>query len=282
MKTGLLVVRRVAMVLAAASFLGGCASQQAMDELRDTNRSLTDRNAQLNRQVQELQNENALLQRQRTAADAALSELQRQLADARGDADKLRKIVTDFDEKFRNLALGPLDPETDRALADLAARYPDLIQYDQNRGMLRFASDLTFDSGSDTVKESARASLQALAKILTGTTAANYELMIVGHTDSQPISAATASRGHPTNMHLSCHRAISVRKALTDLGVSSGKMYAAGWGEFRPAVTNTPTGNTPQNRRVEIFLTRATGSSVSEAAPVKSETPPTRRPDLSK
>jgi hypothetical protein len=37
-------------------------------------------------------------------------------------------------------------------------------------------------------------------------------------------------------------------------------MMAAGWGEYRPAVTNTPSGNTPQNRRVEIFLVKSAGS----------------------
>jgi chemotaxis protein MotB len=285
MNMGMNVVRRAAAVLALAGFLGGCANQQVVDSLRDANRSLTDRNAQLTRQVQELQNENALMQRQRTAADTALAELQRQLADARGNEGKLRQAMADFDARFKNLNLGPLDPDTDKALAELASQHPDLITYDQARGMLRFASDLTFDSGQDAVKESARASLAALAKILTGASASNYEVMIVGHTDSQPISAATASRGHPTNVHLSCHRAIAVRKELAALGVPAAKMFAAGWGEFRPAVPNTTSGNTPQNRRVEIFLTRPTGTSLGEAAPQpapKTDKPATRQPDITK
>jgi hypothetical protein len=51
------------------------------------------------------------------------------------------------------------------------------------------------------------------------------------------------------------------------MGVSPQKMMAAGWGEFRPTVTNNANGNTPQNRRVEIFLvkSRATATPVESA-----------------
>jgi hypothetical protein len=55
-------------------------------------------------------------------------------------------------------------------------------------------------------------------------------------------------------MHLACHRAISVRRQLVSLGVPPDKMMSAGWGEHRPSVPNTGAGNTPQNRRVEIYI----------------------------
>ncbi|MCA9300137.1 MAG: OmpA family protein, partial [Phycisphaerales bacterium] len=74
---------------------------------------------------------------------------------------------------------------------------------------------------------------------------------------------------HPTNMHLSCHRAISVRRELIGMGVSSQKILAAGWGEMRPLVPNASNGNTPQNRRVEIYL--RSGSSFA-GAPMGSTT----------
>jgi hypothetical protein len=106
-----------------------------------------------------------------------------------------------------------------------------------------------------------------------------YEVNIVGHTDSQRISDATARR-HPTNMHLSCHRAISVRSVLASMGVPAGRMEAAGWGEFRPMVANTSSGNTPQNRRVEIYLSLPKGGESASAmntdfsaSPVNSATP---------
>lgn len=282
----------VCVALLAAAFaggLGGCASQQGLDQAHDANRTLTERNAELQRQVQELQAENQLLQRGRSSSDAAVTDLQNTNARLQAELDAAMRAMRDLEARLNSVALAPLDPETDRALAELASRYPDLIQYDPARGMLRFASDLTFASGSDQVQQGAMQSLQALAQILNTTAAAPYEVVIVGHTDSQRISANTAQR-HPTNMHLSAHRAISVRRALMGMGVPAGKMMAAGWGEERPAVPNTASGNTPQNRRVEIFLTRSTagqaGTTATQAAPADvapdRQTPPDRQPDMSK
>ena len=125
--------------------------------------------------------------------------------------------------------------------------------------MLRFRSDLTFNSGSDQVRDNARDALSALADVIKNNANASYTLQIVGHTDAEPISSGTAQR-HPTNTHLSVHRAIAVKQSLTSLGVPAERVMVAGWGEFRPAVPNGPGGNTPQNRRVEIFFQPDEGS----------------------
>lgn len=255
------VARTLLTVLAAGTLagFGGCVSQKEYDSLESANRSKTESITRLTAREQQ-----ALQER-----DLAISERdrERQLRQAaQAEVTRLNAAVAGADQKYADLlrrldaaSVMPVDPETDRALANLAAQNPNLIQYDRDRGMLRFASDLTFDSGSDVVKAEARQSLAALANVLNQQSALAYEIQIVGHTDSQPISAGTAQR-HPTNMHLSCHRAISVRRELIGLGVPAGRIMAAGWGEERPLVPNTARGNTPQNRRVEIFLTRAQGS----------------------
>ncbi|MBZ0171420.1 MAG: OmpA family protein, partial [Phycisphaerales bacterium] len=159
----------------------------------------------------------------------------------------------DLESRLDNMEFTQLDPVTDDALRRLAGRHSDLVRYDPDRGMLQFASDLTFDSGSDAVKQQAMSSLSALAGILKSPEASGYDTRIVGHTDSQPLSANTRKR-YPSNMHLSTYRAISVRNELIKLGVPAARMLAAGWGEYRPAVQNTQSGNTPANRRVEIYL----------------------------
>lgn len=284
------------MLMAAGLGLGGCVAQQSHDQLMDANRSLTDRNQELVKSNQELQNENALLQKQRTANEQALSELTRQNAAFKEKLAAAGMSLSDLEKRMSGIAMGALDPETDRALATLAEQYPDLVKYDSARGMLRFASDLTFTSGSDSVQESAKQSLSALAKILGSGAAAQYEVMIMGHTDAQRISAGTAQR-HPTNMHLSAHRAIAVRSVLATMGVPADKMFVAGWGEFRPIVPNSGKGDTPANRRVEIYLTRSTNSmsneettpapapappKVSKKSSKSNEAPPSRQPDLTK
>jgi chemotaxis protein MotB len=291
MNIGMIDLRRAGLALVVAGLgLGGCASQQAMDQLRDANNSLTERNNDLQRQVQELQTENGLLQRQRNASESTLAELTRVNDQLKRELAAAGIDLKDLQHRLSGLQLSPVDPETDRALAALAAQYPDLIKYDSAKGMLRFASDLTFASGQDAVQASARSSLEALAKILNSGAAAQYEVLIVGHTDAQAISAGTAKM-HPTNVHLSAHRAISVRRELQGMGVPADKMMVAGWGEYRPLVPNSgPKGNTPQNRRVEIFLTRPTNTSMSDenttprtnTATPDQQTPPARQPDFNK
>lgn len=280
----------VAFLLASALGLGGCMGQGEYDKVVETNRALTDKNITLQRERDEARAALELQRNSLSRAEAALAEARSQNMSL---ADALKKAgfdLNDLRKALADLEIGPLDEATDKALADLAAQFPDLITYDSSRGMLRFASDLTFASGSADVTDNARSSLSALARILTSPSAAGYDVHIVGHTDSQRIGGATA-RLHPTNVHLSAHRAISVRAALAAMNVPGDRMMVAGWGEFRPAVPNTPSGNTPQNRRVEIFLTKSradaggvssSGSTDTGRATPSREAPPSKPIDVTK
>ncbi len=284
MKNGVKGVVRVgAMFMAAVLTMGGCANQQALDMAKEENRSLKNRINELQSDNAQLKTENDLMQKQRmsqeqalAAANALAAEMQKKLGMS---AEDYKALLARLD----TMKFGDIDPMTDQALRDLAAAHPDLIQYDSDMGRLRFSSDLTFDSGQDRVKENAAQSLAALARILKTGPASGYEVMILGHTDAQPISAGTA-KNHPTNMHLSCHRAIAVRQSLAGQGVDKGKMYAAGWGEERPIAAAGPKGESAANRRVEIYLTKSTAMA---GAPAKA-TPPSanvvtpREPDMTK
>lgn len=239
-----------------AVVLGGCVSQQEYDRLVDTNRSLSAANADLQARLNESQSAIGSLRGESGSAGSMITSLQQSNADLRAQLDEARRQMEEIENRMGNMQFTRLDPVTDSALRALADRYPGLISYDAARGMLQFASDLTFDSGSATVKANAGESLRALANILATSEAAPYDVRVVGHTDAQRISAATAQR-FPTNMHLSVARAIAVRSALAGIGVSESRMEASGWGEFRPVVASGPNGNTPANRRVEVYLVKS-------------------------
>lgn len=193
------------------------------------------------------------------------SRLRSQLAQAAGDLSSLEalrkgqnvdvdKLLADYEallQKIGNMNGGPLPAEVNAALAALAAQYPDVLQFDERRGMLRFAADFTFDPGSVGLKASALSVLSQLATILNSTEANPFEVVVVGHTDNVPIRKSAAQ--NPTNMHLSAHRAIAVRDALNRDGVQATRFLIAGYGEFRPMVTNGPNG-AAQNRRVDVYL----------------------------
>lgn len=266
-------------VVAAGMGAGGCASQDSVDQTMETNRSLANQLAQVRAELDEYKAAAASDANYRSAAGSTVSELRAANARLQSELDAANLAYRNLEGRIAGIEFAPLNAETDRALAQLAAQYPQLLRYDSARGMIRFASDLTFASGSADVQDTARASLTALGEILNSNAAVGYDVIVVGHTDAQRVSAATAQR-HPTNMHLSCHRAIAVRDVLASMGVASGRMQAAGWGENRPAVPNGPNGNTPENRRVEIYLTNPTGGSYAGAstneAGIDAAAPPSR------
>lgn len=249
-------------LLALAGGLGGCVSQQAYDDVVRENRALKSRNVELQGRESDLESTLAGLRRQLDAPNDAMAGMEDANALALQRLNQAMQTIADLEAQLDGMEFSKLDPVTDDALRRLAGRYPNLIRYDADRGMLQFASDLTFASGSADVQAQAKNSLAALADILKSNEALGYDVRVVGHTDSQRISSKTQQR-HPTNMHLSAHRAISVRSELVSLGVPESRVMAAGWGEFRPVVPNSANGNTPANRRVEIYLFPGTGGGSS-------------------
>ena len=109
---------------------------------------------------------------------------------------------------------------------------------------------IEFETGSATLTPKGRAILDEMYTVLPRLNGRKIE--IVGHTDNQPIRRVAAQ--HPTNMHLSAHRAISVRDALVSDGVTANRMQVAGYGEFRPRVPNDSPDARARNRRVDIVV----------------------------
>ncbi|MFW5652794.1 MAG: OmpA family protein [Planctomycetota bacterium] len=103
--------------------------------------------------------------------------------------------------------------------------------------------DILFDSGSVTLKQSARSTLNEIAQVLNGEYA-DRMVRIEGHTDTDPIRKSEWK----TNMRLSAERAMAVRDYLESRGVDEDRMYIAGFGPIRPESTKQ------QSRRVEIAV----------------------------
>lgn len=149
------------------------------------------------------------------------------------------------------VAASPLPADLDGALQALARKYAGRVWYDQGRGAISFANDRLFDSGSDAVRADAQASLGELADIVAKPAANEFELIVIGHTDDTPIGQRETQAKHPTNWHLSVHRAIAVKNVLTARGLPEARMGVMGYGQYRPV-----SDDKVRNRRVEIFLVR--------------------------
>jgi chemotaxis protein MotB len=150
---------------------------------------------------------------------------------------------------------GPRLPQPlDNALKRFADEHPTAVVYDALRGTVKWKSDLLFALGSDVVKESSLEAMRGFAEVIKSPIASDFEVIVVGHTDSHPIVKTQTKARHPSNWHLSAHRAISVASVLRNHGYPAERIGVMGYGEYRPIADNTTETGSSQNRRVEIYL----------------------------
>lgn len=120
----------------------------------------------------------------------------------------------------------------------------DVSRTQDNQLKVNIPSDISFDTGSATIKSNMRGVLDPFANSLKDDP--NARVTIVGHTDSTGSDAV--------NNPLSIERAQSVRDYLAARGVSPSRVEVAGRGEREPVADNNSDSGRAKNRRVEIFL----------------------------
>ncbi len=200
-----------------------------------------------------------------------LEQLKRQLADAKEkgsiDEDALKQQITAIEEDLKKkndliasmqekLLYGStiLPVELSTMLEDFAKEH-GMVTFDENRGIVKFESDLLFEKGSDNVAPAAIEAVKLLCGILNSEQGKKFDIIIAGHTDDIPILKPGTRAKHPTNWHLSAHRAISVLDAMAVNNIDQKRMSVRGFSEYRPVAPNKPDkGGNPQNRRVEIYI----------------------------
>lgn len=270
----------VACLLASVLLTSGCKTQSEYDQLQAQGRNA---NAELARtqealaalrgQYETLKGEYDRLKAESDRKDGVIAELTKARQDLLALVDKLRgNQVTDPPAPPHVFALP--DSLMDRLKKWIATLPPGMFELSPN-GMIKLASDMTFDPGSDELVPEAATALQKFAEIMNGPDATDLHVYIAGHTDDIPISKPETKRRHPTNWYLSVHRAISVEDVIQKAGLTPERMAAVGFGEYQPVATNAAghKGN-KLNRRVEIwilpperFLT-VTGGTLSEGSGV--------------
>ena len=119
------------------------------------------------------------------------------------------------------------------------------VEVEQGQGMVtvRVPGDVLFASGSAELQSGAEKTLREVAAVLQQQYAGRM-IRVEGHTDTDPIRHSQWR----DNLQLSVARAASVERFLEEQGVSSERMYSAGFGSSQPRETKT------QSRRVEIVV----------------------------
>ncbi len=105
-------------------------------------------------------------------------------------------------------------------------------------------SNITFDTGSDRIRDDFQQVLRSVAIVVK-----EYDqtyIYVDGHTDT--------TGSHEFNQDLSERRAWAVADRLIRREVLPGRLIVRGYGETRPLVPTGNNVNEPQNRRVEIQI----------------------------
>jgi chemotaxis protein MotB len=179
--------------------------------------------------------------------------LQQQIAALEEDLAKKKDLIASMQQRLL-MGGAALPVELSTLLEDFAKKH-DMVDYDSSRGIVKFKSDLLFEKGSDKVAASAIEAVKSLTTILNSEQGKKFDVIIAGHTDDIPIQKPETRAKHPTNWHLSSHRAIAVLNVMESNNIKPERMSVRGFSEYRPVAENKPNkGGNPQNRRVEIYI----------------------------
>ena len=181
-----------------------------------------------------LKNENQELRTQykesTSALQAADDDLRRSRTDLRTTQEQVEALQEELNIKFEgNGSFDNINGVT--------------VEVRDKNVAITVASDLLFNSGSATLKKSAKSTLSAVASSLTSSHA-NKTLVIMGYTDTDQIKKSKFK----SNWHLAFDRAWAVRDFLVSKGVDKNNIAIESWGPTRPLATKAAS------RRVDIVI----------------------------
>ena len=114
--------------------------------------------------------------------------------------------------------------------------------------MIAIEGNVLFQAGRAVIRPQARVTLDGIASTVRGEYA-DKDILVVGHTDDQPIKKS----GWTDNFQLSTERSLAVARYLQQHGVAPNRLIAGGCGEHRPRKPNDTQAGKASNRRVEVF-----------------------------
>jgi len=255
--------------------LGGCVSLDDHLRLKAANRTVTAEKESVSQELFDERHVNDILRTKVDSLEGELASKSELLSNLRGENDLLNELRLNAKgtledmagrQRFGDITMPILPAPLDSALKRFAEEHPSEVVYDPARGTVKWKGDLLFPLGSDVVKDSSLESLRGFAEVLKSAAAADFEVIIVGHTDNRPIQRPGTKEKHASNWHLSSHRSIAVGAVLQKHGYRPERIGVLGCSEYRPVTENSSENGQSQNRRVEIYLI-PTGSVIQVAAP---------------
>lgn len=219
-------------------------------------------------------------------SEGTVESIRAQLDQAKGDAEKAKKLSLDLEQAQAELAkLKDLSSSEKKALEQKLAEQQlamekfkattvqtdtkleeslrkELADKDVQISRLKdqlkvtVASEILFPSGS---AELSPEGVDVLRKVANAANKSQDEVRVEGYTDTDPIAPVLAQY-YPTNWELSTARAAVAVRTLEATGmVPAARLSAVGYGDSRPVAPNDTAEGKAKNRRVEIVFTPTKG-----------------------
>jgi chemotaxis protein MotB len=259
------------------SFLGlalgsvGCVPAEKYNAMKLAHDSAMERLATADSNANAARAESSVLRKQIDAMMAGGNNQTAMVANLTQQLNDMQARYAELDAQYKaalqNTGVVQVLPEAvSNALTEFAQQNPDLVDFDSAKGVVKFKSDVTFNSGSAELRNEARNAIARFAQILNSPAASGYDLQIAGHTDSQRVSNPATAKAHPDNWYLSAHRAISVKSALTGQSVNPQRIAVVGYADQHPVASNATEQGRAQNRRVEVLILPSTTKNAATAS----------------
>ncbi len=255
----------IAMTLAAALMMSGCASKKDLVACQEENKALQtnysdtkEKLAAANARVASLEEQ---LKRQEQTVNSLQQSLDKSLSNANQNNVSIDKLVDQINESNQYIRhLVEVKSKSDslnvvltnnltRSLSKEELKEVD-VQVLKGVVYISLADNMLYKSGSYEINDRASETLSKIAKIIKDYK--DYDVLIEGNTDNVPISRENIRN----NWDLSCLRASSVVQALQNqYGVDPKRLTAGGRGEYNPLQSNTTELGKQRNRRTQIIIT---------------------------
>ncbi|SFZ97671.1 FIG00638667: hypothetical protein [hydrothermal vent metagenome] len=225
--------------------------------LKDTNRTLHEKNKNLSKQLKAYQGKVIVLSNQLTDINQSIKNKDEKVLKLLNALDEKKTKYDALIEKLQSqkAKIKSLTGIKLKVIAALKEELGDKINIDQNSGSLRVSSNILFDKGSDTLKDEAKIELKKAFEDYIGALVSNPKIkphldkiIIEGHTDSDG--------GYLYNLDLSQKRAFAVMNYLLSLDFAKEHnikplMIASGRAYLDPVKVNGIE-NKDASRRIEI------------------------------
>ena len=234
--------------------LASCVSNKKFQALEDENLSLSQNLEEIQSQVAELQENNAIMTAVNSELDSDLQSVEQKL-----DQTETRMTQVEKENAMTTKELAVINKGMDAAFADINAAVDASdakVKEMADALYLDLQDTVSFRTGSANISPDDKEAIERIAKLLNDNP--NLHLVIEGNTDKRSIN----NDKYKDNWELSAARSIQVVRKLVDMGVNPAQLTAAGRAEHNPAAMGDPESKSTlaKNRRIELMVIPKVGT----------------------